>query len=87
MPAKPPQLLNRIETALSNPTLTPATLMIYLSTILYEWINKVLQYSHNNNAIILIDPGGPHFILVIHDYTVGAFVLIPLKFYSVLIIC
>ncbi|KAK3883195.1 hypothetical protein Pcinc_012469 [Petrolisthes cinctipes] len=56
LPAKPPQLLNRIETALSNPTLTPATLMVYLSTILYEWINKVKVWMQVQNANKTIPP-------------------------------
>ncbi|XP_063858598.1 uncharacterized protein LOC135099889 isoform X4 [Scylla paramamosain] len=50
LPARPPQILSRIESAVSNPTLTYSTLCVYLSTIIYEWINKVKVWIHVQNA-------------------------------------
>lgn len=50
LPARPPQILSRIESAVSNPTLTYSTLCVYLSTIIYEWINKVKVWIHVQNT-------------------------------------
>ncbi|XP_071540210.1 folliculin isoform X2 [Panulirus ornatus] len=46
LPARPPQVLSRIESALGNSTLTQPTLMLYLSSVIYEWINKVKVWIH-----------------------------------------
>ncbi|XP_069985377.1 folliculin [Penaeus vannamei] len=46
---RPPQVLSRIESAVGNNTLTPAAMMIYLTTIIYEWINKVKVWVHVQN--------------------------------------
>ncbi|XP_069189382.1 folliculin isoform X2 [Procambarus clarkii] len=46
LPPRPPQVLSRIEAAVGNSTLTQSTLMSYISTINYEWINKVKVWIH-----------------------------------------
>ncbi|KAG7160996.1 Folliculin-like [Homarus americanus] len=51
LPARPPQVLSRIESAVGNSTLTQSTLMVYISTIIYEWINKVKVWIHVQNRI------------------------------------
>lgn len=63
LPAKPPQILNRIESAVSNPALTYTTLCICLSTIIYEWINKVKVWIHvkNEKKILHVYPEGSPF--------------------------
>ncbi|KAK7077290.1 hypothetical protein SK128_014228 [Halocaridina rubra] len=49
LPARPPQVLNRIESAIGNPTLTSVTLLMYISTVIYEWTNKVKVWIHVQN--------------------------------------
>lgn len=49
LPSRPPQVLNRIESAVCNSTITPSALMIYISTVIYEWINKVKVWIHVQN--------------------------------------
>lgn len=46
LPSRPPQILARIEAAVGNLTLTRAALGLYISTIIYEWINKVKVWVH-----------------------------------------
>ncbi|KAG0729756.1 Folliculin [Chionoecetes opilio] len=63
LPARPPQILSRIEVAVSNPTLTYSTLCVYLSTIIYEWINKVKVWIHVHNTKKMV-PGCPERVPV-----------------------
>ncbi|XP_076045111.1 folliculin isoform X2 [Oratosquilla oratoria] len=46
LPCRPPQVLGRIEAAIVNPAVSASTLLVFLATIMEEWINKAKVWAH-----------------------------------------